>query len=211
MTNYLINMNRGISLLFSFVFLLFSFGGFAQQNDKLITGNFQNVTFNEFVQKIEAQTDYHFYYQEKQFDSTSITISVTNAHLPSILDKVFNKTGWHYVIDKNNNVFITQGFTLSANLPYGFFNGEIDTSSLASNNESEELGYINKPKKVKQDISIENKVFEIGIKRNGVPKGKVNIAGYVRDAQNGEALSGAVIIYIIPRCRCGLISLAIIH
>lgn len=191
-------MKRGISTLFLLTLSLFSLTGLAQQKDNLITGNFQNVTFNEFVQKIEAQTEYHFYYEAKQFDSTTITISVTDAHLPSILDKIFNSTQWRYVIDKDNNVFITQGYSLSANLPYGFFNGEIDTTSLAARNESGEPGYINQLKKVKQDISIENKLFDIGIKRNGIVNGKVNIAGYVRDAQTGEALSGAVIYLYHP-------------
>lgn len=191
-------MKRGISFLFLLALLFFSLNGFAQQKDDLITGNFQNVSFNEFVQKVESQTGYHFYYEAKQFDSTTITISLNNAHLSSVLDKIFNGTQWHYLVDKDSNVFITQGFSLSANLPFGFFNGAIDTSSLASNNEAEELGYITKSQKVKQDISIENKVFDIGIKRNGVPKGKVNIAGYVRDAQTGESLSGAVIYVYHP-------------
>jgi hypothetical protein len=191
-------MNRGIRTLFLLALSLFSLNGLAQQKDNLITGNFQNVSFNEFARKVEAQTDYHFYYEAKQFDSTTITISVTNAHLPSILDKIFNGTQWRYVIDKDNNVFITQGYSLSANLPYGFFNGETDTTGVASNTEGGEPGYINQPKKVKQDISIENKVFDIGIKRNGAPNGKVNIAGYVRDAQTGEALSGAVIYLYHP-------------
>ena len=190
-------MNRLFYFLFLCGGIFFSLDGFAQ-NDNLITANFQNVSFNEFVQKVEAQTDYHFFYETKQFDSTAITIAVTKAHLPSVLDKIFHNTQWHYTIDKNNNVFITQGFTLAAQLPYGFFNGEEDTSALMAASEADEIDYINKPKKVKQDISIENKVFDIGIKRNAIPKGKVNIAGYVRDAQTGEALSGAVIFLYHP-------------
>ena len=186
-------MKRGISLFFLFCLLLLSFKVIAQQNDNLVTGNFQNVTFNEFVQKVEAQTTYHFYYDASQFDSTTITISVNNAHLPSILDKVLGSTQWHYMIDKDNNIFITRGYTLAANLPYGFFNGEKDTSEVASKRDQQVEGYINQPKNAKQEISVENKLFDIGIKRNGTPKGKVNIAGYIRDAQNGEAISGALI------------------
>jgi len=186
-------MNRVTTLFFSFVLLFLSFNCFAQKNDNLITGNFQNITFNEFVQKVEAQTTFHFYYESGQFDSTMITLSVKSAHLPSILDKVFGNTQWHYTIDKENNVFITSGFSLSANLPYGFFNGEIDTSAAIAKSESQAAGYINQKKNVKQEISVENKLFDIGIKRNGTPKGKVNIAGYVRDAQTGESVSGALI------------------
>ena len=185
-------MNRGTSLFFS-VLLLLSFNSFAQQNDNLITGNFQNVTFNEFVKKVEAQTNFHFYYEPSQLDSTAITISVKNAHLPSILDKVFANTQFHYTIDKSNNVFITRGFSIAANLPYGFFNGESDTAVAEAKREPQGAGYINQKRNVKQEISVENKLFDIGIKRNGAPKGKVNIAGYVRDAQTGEAISGALI------------------
>ncbi len=186
-------MNRRISLFFSITLLLLSLNGVAQQNNNLVTGNFQNVTFNEFVQKVEAQTNYHFYYDPPQFDSTTITISVNNAHLPSILDKIFSNTRLHYTIDKDNNIFITKGFSLAANLPYGFYNGQTDTSEVEAKREEQAAGYINQKKMVKQEISVENKLFDIGIKRNGVPKGKVNIAGYIRDAQNGEAISGALI------------------
>src|SRR5665213_2598394 len=163
-------MNRVTTLFFSFVLLFLSFNCFAQKNDNLITGNFQNITFNEFVQKVEAQTTFHFYYEFGQFDSTMITLSVKSAHLPSILDKVFGNTQWHYTIDKENNVFITSGFSLSANLPYGFFNGETDTSAAMAKSESQAAGYINQKKNVKQEISVENKLFDIGIKRNGTPK-----------------------------------------
>jgi hypothetical protein len=125
-------MNRLFYLFFLFAGIFFSLDGFAQK-DNLITANFQNVSFDEFVQKVEAQTDYHFFYETKQFDSTAITIAVTKAHLASVLDKIFHNTQWHYTIDKNNNVFITQGFTLAAQLPFGFFNGEEDTSAVATN------------------------------------------------------------------------------
>ncbi|HEU5051708.1 MAG TPA: carboxypeptidase-like regulatory domain-containing protein [Hanamia sp.] len=185
-------MNRKKSLLFFIVLLLCSVS-YAQQNDNLVTGNFQNANFNEFVKRVEAQTNFHFYYEPSQFDSISITISVKDAHLPSILDKIFNNTQWHYTIDKDNNVFITKGFSLASNLPYGFFTGETDTAVTAEKRQPMEAGYINQKKNAKQEISIENKVFDIGIKRNGTPKGKVNIAGYVRDAQTGEAISGALI------------------
>ncbi|MGN6248790.1 MAG: TonB-dependent receptor [Ginsengibacter sp.] len=186
-------MNRKKYLVFFVVLLFCSVGSYAQQNDNLVTGNFQNANFNEFVRRVEAQTNFHFYYEPSQFDSITINISVKDAHLPSILDRIFNNTQWHYTIDKDNNVFITKGFSLAANLPYGFFTGETDTAVTAEKRQPMEAGYINQKKNAKQEISIENKVFDIGIKRNGTPKGKVNIAGYVRDAQTGEAISGALI------------------
>jgi hypothetical protein len=194
-------MKRRISFILFLSVLVFSQNSFGQERENLITGNFHEVTFNEFVQKIEAQTDYHFFYEPSQFDSISITISVSNAHLQSVLDKIFSNTNWHYFIDKENHVFVTKGFVLSANLPYGFFTGEKDTAALMANNNSGNPDYMNQAKKAKQEISIENKLFDIGIKRNEVPKGKVNMAGYIRDAQTGESISGAFIYLDHPHVQ----------
>jgi len=194
-------IKRGACLFFSLLLLLSSLTGLAQEKDNLISGNFHGVTFQEFVEKVESQTGFHFYYDASQFDSTTITISVSKAHLQSVLDRIFNNTKWRYLIDKDNHVFITQGFSLVANLPYGFFNGEKDTTSAVANNETGISDYLNQPKKAVQDISIENKLFTIGIKRNDVPKGKVNMAGYIRDAQTGESISGALIYTDHPRAQ----------
>jgi len=193
--NKSINLKNRFHLTGLFIILLFITNGvFAQQSgDNLVSGNFHEATFNEFVQKIESQSNFHFYYDASQFDSITITISVTNAHLPSVLDKVFSNTNWHYTIDNENQVFITKGFALATQLPYGFFSGKEDTALLMAENETGGPAYMNQVKKAKQEISIENKMFEIGIKRNEVPKGNVNVAGYIRDAQTGESISGALL------------------
>ena len=195
-------MKQGFCLLITFILLFSHSHVYAQQeHDNLITGNFQNATFNEFVKKVEVQTDFHFYYEAAQFDSLAITLSVKEAHLPSVLDRVFANTNWHYIVDKNNNVFITRGFEIAAELPYGFFNGETDTAGVTAKRKTEPVSAPNKPQKVSHEILIENKLFEIGIKRNEAPKGKVNIAGYIRDAQNGEAISGALIYIDHPHIQ----------
>ena len=128
MINLFTDMRKGTNLLVTFILLLVASATFAQQpGDNLVSGSFHEATFSEFVQKIEAQTNYHFFYDASQFDSITITISVSNAHLTSVLDKVFNDTKWHYTIDNENHVFVTKGFSLAADLTYGFFNGKTDT------------------------------------------------------------------------------------
>ncbi len=192
--NLLINMKRKLFLLISFVALFAAKKGFAQDTgDNLVTAGFNEATFNEFVKKIESQTTFHFYYDPSQFDSIAVTISMSKAYLPSVLDKVFSGTDWHYTIDKENHVFITKGFTLAQELPYGFFTGQKDTAQIIAKNKPGNPGYIRQAKNVTPEISIENKLYEIGIKRKEVPTGNVNIAGYIRDAQTGESLSGALI------------------
>lgn len=187
-------MKQKICLLGSFILLFTTKDASAQvAGNNLVTGNFNEAGFNEFVKKIELQTTFQFYYEPVQFDSIAITISVNKAYLPSVLDKVFSNTDWHYTIDKENHVFITKGFSLSTELPYGFFSGKKDTAEIIAKNKPGNPGYISRAKNATPEISIENKLYDIGIKRNEVPKGNVNIAGYVRDAQTGESLSGALI------------------
>ena len=83
-------MKRQIFIWISFILLFATQSAFAQESpDNLITGNFSEATFHEFVQKVEKQTSFHFYYDPSQFDSITITISVNKAHLSSVLDKVF--------------------------------------------------------------------------------------------------------------------------
>src|SRR6185437_1002418 len=113
-------VKKGANLLVAILLLLVTPATFAQQpGDNLVSGNFHEATFSDFVQKIEAQTNYHFFYDASQVDSITITISVNNAHLTSVLDKLFDGTKWHYTIDKENHVFVTKGFSLAADLPYG--------------------------------------------------------------------------------------------
>ncbi len=187
-------MKNKVCLLFSFILLFATKEMLAQEGaGETITGNFNEAGFSEFVQKVQSQTTFHFYYDPSQFDSMAITISVSKAYLPSVLDKVFSGTTWHYIIDKENHVFITKGFTLSQELPYGFFTGKKDTAELIAKGKAGNPAYISKVKNVTPEISIENKLFDIGIRRNEVPGGNVNVAGYIRDAQTGESLAGALI------------------
>src|SRR5665213_887279 len=112
MTKLSVNMKKQFFLVVALILMFISKGSFAQQaGNNLVTGNFNEVTFPEFFQKIEKQTLFHFYYDPAQFDTITITINVSNAHLPSVLDKVFSNTDWHYIIDNENQVFITKGFT----------------------------------------------------------------------------------------------------
>ena len=57
---------------------------FAQETkNDLISGSFNQASFEQFAKKIEEQTSFRFYFDPTQLDSISVTISVTNAHLPA--------------------------------------------------------------------------------------------------------------------------------
>jgi CarboxypepD_reg-like domain/TonB-dependent Receptor Plug Domain len=193
-------MKHRISLSIYLILLFPAMISFAQEpKNDLISGSFSQASFEQFAKKIEEQTSFHFYFDATQLDSIYITISVTKAHLPGVLDQVFANTDLHFAIDKEDNVFITKGFTISMEPGRRSFAGKKDSSGIGSK-KLEGGGYGNQTK-VSQEISVENKLFEIGLKVNEIPKGKVNIAGYVRDSHTGESISGAMIYVEKPHIQ----------
>lgn len=194
-------MNPGFRLFLFLVILFSSTHTFAQQpNNDLITADFNQVSFEQFAKKIEAQTSYHFYFDPAQLDSFEITISVSKVHLSSLLTQVFRKTDLHYTIEKDQ-VFVTRGFILPNESGTGFFSRGLDSLDLAQGKASDYSDYIRPAKKAEQEISIENKLFEIGLKVNTLPKGNVNLAGYIRDGLTGEAITGAMIYVEKPHIQ----------
>ncbi len=193
-------MKNKIRLLFVSILLFLSFGLFAQEaSNDLITAEFNHSSFGQFAKKIEAQVPYHFYFDEVQLDSFEINLSVSKAHLPAVLDRVFNNTDFYFLIDKQNNIFITKGAAIAVDPANGFITGKKEIAAIAP--EKMNNDYVRPVKKTVQEISIENKLFEIGLKVNDVPKGNVNLAGYIRDGLTGEAVTGALIYVERPHIQ----------
>ncbi|MEO6818860.1 MAG: TonB-dependent receptor [Ginsengibacter sp.] len=158
----------------------------AQEKNE-ITGNFIESTFDDFVNKIEAQTSYTFYYDRKTMDSFRVTIQIKDAFLSSLLNKVFENTQFEFSIDKKNNVFITRGKPIALNLPPGFFQGQ---ALVKVESRKPEISEKIKTEKAISQAGIENKIIQVGTPGGPKTGGKVNISGYIRSAENGEELSG---------------------
>ncbi len=167
--------------------LVLSFATAFGQQKNLISGNFIEADFDEFIRKIESQTDYRFFYDRHLVDSFTVTIQVKDAFLPSLLARVFEKTDFDFSIDKNDRVFITRDKPLSLTLPDGFLRGEA-LPAVVSKQPAASQGLTLKT--ADNQSSIENKIFEIGTPGNQRSGSRINISGYVRNADNGEELSG---------------------
>lgn len=161
----------------------------AGQHTQTISGNFSGITFSRFVQKVESATSYYFYYNPVALDSLSINVTAQNMRLPELLDKIFLNTTFRYSIDSLDHVFITKRFTILTTLPPDFFNREAITGVNKT-----ELILPDEPDQKNQPVStIENKLYEIGIKTNNLKAGNATLAGYVRNTKTGEPVVGAVL------------------
>jgi len=168
------------------VFVNCAFG----QTKKTVTGNFVDVPFGQFVQEVESQTGLHFYYDSTQTDTIKITHRADQEPLSTLLDAVLHSTELHYGIDDDGRVFITKGGEIFTSLPPDFF-GRKKTRDTTMFMVAEPEDFEKENAKNKLKSSLENKLFEIGIKTNNITQGNSTIAGYVRDAKTGEPIIGA--------------------
>ena len=177
------------AILSTFPLFIITAAGHAQ-NRKLYNINFGNINFGQLVQNLEVQTEYRFYYSDPALDSLYVTLNVTEKTLEDILDQVLAGKSFHYSIDPRNNVFITRANTILTTLPPGFLNKTMSPA------DSLRLTNLLKERKGKDKIvaSIENKLFEIGIKTNDGNTGMATLAGYIRDIKTGEPLASAALV-----------------
>lgn len=179
-------------IVLNLIFLLTGFSLKAQSDAKRVSIELKGATIDSLITELEAQTGYHFYYDPAQFDSLRVSVSVTNVSLQKVLELVFANSEYHFAIpEKQAYVLLTRGATIKTNLPPGFFSNSSADSSLAT-------PVYGDKKKTRIDASIENKLFEIGIRTNSPGSGSIAMAGYVRNIKTGEPVAGAIITFTSP-------------
>ncbi|MEP6845467.1 MAG: TonB-dependent receptor [Panacibacter sp.] len=170
---------------------------FAQANTyPLVTGEFNNISTENFLLTLEKQTGYHFYYDTLQFDSSKINLSVKDQLLTEVLDLAFKNTGIGYTIDRLKNTFISKGLLVQTNLPASFFETTKNKKDSASLNASLEIN--DEPEEKVQVATLDNKLYVIGNKSATNMPGSITVAGYVRDAKTGEPVIGASVYIQSP-------------
>src|SRR5215217_6653634 len=91
------------------IIALFAYTGkvSGQANPELVSGEFLHTTIDSFVQELEHQTTYKYYYELKDFDSMRISLSVKDKPLPEVLNLAFANTDFYYAIDGHKQVFFS--------------------------------------------------------------------------------------------------------
>lgn len=160
----------------------------AQDRENVISGDFQNLTFSEFIQKVEAQTSYYFYYDKNQFDSLSVTLKAERQTLSSILDSLFKETKFYHLITESGKVYLTKGREIRDQLPVGFFDSKAGPEDF-------DIAMFDLMHNVdeKKRLTEEERLFEIGPRSKIIKNAKATLSGYIRNTATGEPVAGAVI------------------
>lgn len=162
-----------------------------------VTGEFNNISIDNFLQALEKQTGYHFYYDTLQFDSAKVNLSVKDQVLSEVLELAFKNTGLGYTIDKQKNIFISKGLLVQTTLPASFFDSGKSTKDSSTQNNAATL-----PDETEEKIQVatqDNKLYVIGNKSTTDIAGRITVAGYIRDAKTGEPVIGASVYIENPR------------
>ncbi|MGZ3834240.1 MAG: TonB-dependent receptor domain-containing protein [Mucilaginibacter sp.] len=181
---------KTICLAFYIFFCISSFVYAQQSTGKLIDVDFKQAGITEIVSDLRTKTGYHFYYDPVQFDSLRVTLSLTQKSLANVLDKVFENSRYHYVITDGEEVILTRNWQINTDLASGFFNGKQEQVNPGAS--ISDLSSSTEQKKTTEATS-ENKLYTIGSPSNSNKPGNVTLAGYIRNINSGEAISGASI------------------
>lgn len=165
----------------------------------IVTIDIKNVAVTEFIQLLERQTGYFFYFDAQQFDTMKLSVTATNQSLDSVLKNAFASTSFFHAIDEERNVFITKGkklnFQLGSDFAVNADNPKSNTKpqyEVTFETDSSEVSE-NKVTPSTENAVLENKLYEVG-ERGVVNQQKTaTIAGYIRDAKTGEPIAGASI------------------
>lgn len=177
------------TIYFTTMIVLMTIQSYSQEKS-LISGDYTGISFTQFATDIEKKSDYQFFFNPSWIDSLNVTISIRNKPIEEILEKIFLGTIYHYAIDQNQYVYITQREAILTDLSEEFFyGGGSGPDSVRKNIDNSRFENATKAKV--------DKLVTIGT-RGANSKTSACIAGYVRNAATGEPVIGATVLIEKP-------------
>lgn len=159
------------------ILCLFSSISLAQETSNRISGFYPGVPFERFMEKIEEETTYKFFFKESDVKGLTVNLQANNDKLEDVLSQIFLNTDLKFSISKTGEVFISKGQKLTVDFPESFF---------AQNAENQSEGMTSA-----EDEFVRNRRYVIG-----VPSGQgttAKIRGQVLSLENGKPIQGAIV------------------
>lgn len=187
-------MRHSYLFFFSLLLVCCSTNTWAQNNPHgLVSGNFDSLKIDQLVKQLESQTDFKYYYNDKDFDSIYFSFSVKQQPVQAVLTLAFANTDLYYAVDGDNNVFLTRQKQLKTMLPDGLLTGiRVDTSKRKPVKGAEMITGENDNKPVLKS-TLDNKLYEVGDRNQVNSQPNAVLDGYALDSKTGEPVVGASI------------------
>jgi hypothetical protein len=153
----------------------------AQTTTQKLSGMYLGMPFDRFAEKIESESDFKFYYKNKDVENLQVNLQANDSDIVMILNQVFAETGLTYTIDASNRIWISNGKKIQVEFPKDYFLVQDRQDNLAKAGDS--LSAFDK-----------NKRFTIG-KSSDNPQSKTAIlSGLVTSIESGKPMNGAIVL-----------------
>lgn len=153
----------------------------AQTNTAKFSGMYLGVPFERFVERIEAESTYKFYYKKKDIEDLQVNLQANNSDIKMILNQAFAETGLTYSIDSSNRIWVTKGQRIQIEFPKDYFLVQERQDNLAKPGDS--LGAFDK-----------NKRFVIGKSADNPQSRTAVLSGVVTSIESGKPMNGAIVL-----------------
>jgi hypothetical protein len=181
-------MRLKIPVLISILFLTSSLG--AQEKYK-IPGNYKDLSFKDFVKKVESVLPVKFFYRDEWVRDLKTGDYSDCPTLPCVLDNLLKGTSLFYFIEESGNIVITNNYAVKiSDAPKEKENKFLPPDDYIGSRQSQQMA--------------ENTSIEIGNPAEKNRSGSVVISGYITNKETKEPVSGATVF--IQKLSAGTIS-----
>jgi len=185
------------SILFSLLLLVCTAKA-QQATPPLITIELKEVTLDKFVQELEAQTSYRFFYNAAEFDSLRVSLQVKEMPLATVLTEAFRNTHYKFAVDGQNHVFLLKEREIKTELPTRLLPDDKIKQEPQSKDQIVIRDFADSKNTPTPSATLENKLYEIGTKSSNLKSGNVTLSGHVRSARTGNPVIGAAVFIQNP-------------
>lgn len=170
------------------------------QEEILINGLFQNLTFQEFATQLENHYPVHFFYKEEWVIALAINIEAKDLSISELMSRILLNTFLDFSIQPSGMIYLLPDKKFIHQLPDYFLDKSAQDPTLSKGDDL--TGMEEKYLHGRQSDMIENIIIGSYDK---MKKGKLAIInGKITDKESGEILIGATIF--IPELRRGAVT-----
>ncbi|MFC2116099.1 TonB-dependent receptor domain-containing protein, partial [Bacteroidota bacterium] len=177
--------------ILALVFVLASLQTRAQGHDVILSGDFRDLSFSEFVRTVEQTTDARFFYLKDWIEGIKISISGEEISLQETLSSVLPQAGLHFYIGEDLRVLITSEEAIISTLPDYSFKSTSEGISNGADTEKDltkiEQRYVEGRKAGLR------KTIVVGYGNGNTNQSGVIVNGKMVERESGEPLIGATI------------------
>jgi hypothetical protein len=160
------------------------------QEEYKISGNYDNVSFKDFVKKAESIYPVKFFYKEEWVNGLRVNDYSDSTTISRLLDKLFLGTSLYYYIEESGNIIITKNYAVKG--------------SVALTEEDNNLLLPQKYAGPGDHQMTGNALVEIGNLAEKGKSGNAIISGYITNKDTKEPVPGATVF--VQKLSAGTIS-----